>query len=100
MAKTSVAKKHHKQQLPDLDFSDILQMDSSPEEETVLGMMAGVIEAYRNQQQTAIELTRLAVEKNASESMSEEEVFSTFKRALQTVSEVSPIKELFEKMQG
>ncbi len=100
MAKTSVIKKQHKQQESDFDFSDLLHMDSSPDDEVVLGMMSGWIEAYRHQQQTAIELTRLAIEKNASESMNEEEVFSTFKRASQTVSEVSPIKELFEKING
>jgi hypothetical protein len=100
MAKTSVVKKQQKPRTPDFDFSEILRMDSSPDDEVVLGMMTGLIEAYRHQQQTAVELTRLVLEKNASESMSEEEVFSTFKRASQTVSEVSPIKELFEKMNG
>lgn len=94
MAKTSVMKK---QKEPDFDFSDLFHTDSSPDEAAFLGMMSGMIEAYRHQQQTAIELTRLAIEKNASDSMSEEEVFSTFKRASQAVSEVSPIKELFEK---
>jgi len=100
MAKTSVTKNQQKQQEADFDFSDLLHIDSSPDDEVVLGMMSSLIEAYRHQQQTAIELTRLAIEKNASESMSEEEVFSTFKRAFQTVSEVSPIKELFEKING
>lgn len=95
MAKPSVIKR---QQKPDFDFSEILQMNSSPDDEVVLGMMTGLIEAYRHQQQTAIELTRLVMEKSASENMSEEEVFSTFKRASQAVSEISPIKELFEKM--
>lgn len=100
MAKTSVVKNQQKSRTPDFDFSEILQMDSSPNDEVVLGMMTGLIEAYRHQQQTAIELTRLALEKNISENMSEEEVFSTFKRASQAVSEVSPIKEIFEKMNG
>lgn len=99
MAKTSVLKRQQKQYAPDFDFSD-LPINSSPEDEIVLGMMTGLIEAYRHQQQTAIELTRLAIEKNASENMSEDEIFSTFKRASQIVSETSPIKELFEKMNG
>lgn len=100
MAKTSLVKKQQNQRTPDFDFSEILQMDSSHDDEVVLGMMTGLIEAYRHQQHTAIELTRLVIEKSASEKMSEEDVFSTFKRASQTVSEVSPIKELFEKMNG
>lgn len=99
MAKTSAVKKY-KQQEPDFDFSELPDMDSSPEEGYILGMMSGMIEAYRHQQQTAIELTRLAIEKNASENMSEEEVFSTFKRACQIVSDISPIRDLFEKFNG
>lgn len=101
MAKTTVLKKQpKKQQLPDFDFANLMMDSHSPDDEVVLGMMSGLIEAYRHQQQTAIELTRLSIEKNASGSMTEEEVFSTFKRASQVVSEVSPIKELFEKMNG
>ena len=98
MAKRPALKKQQKQQIADFDFSDLM-MDPA-EDEMVLGMMSGLIEAYRHQQQTAVELTRMAVEKNAAEHMSEEEIFSTFKRASQAVSEVSPIKELFEKMNG
>lgn len=100
MAKTSAIKNQQKQRTPDFDFSEILQSAQSPGDEVVLGMMTGLIEAYRHQQQTAIELTRLALEKNTSENMSEDEVFSTFKRASQAISEVSPINEIFEKMNG
>lgn len=95
MAKPSVIKR---QKTPDFDFSEILKMDSSLDEETVLGMMTGFIEACRHQQQTAIELTKLVIEKSVSEKIDEQEIFSTFKRASQAVSEVSPMKELFEKM--
>jgi len=92
MAKSTALKK---QRVPEFDFSDL--MTDSPDEETVLGIMTGLIEAYRHQQKTAIELTRLVVEKNNA-SMKEEEIFSSFKRASQVVSEISPIKELWEKI--
>lgn len=95
MTKTPVIKNQRKQQTPHFDFSDL-----SSDDEMALGMMSGLIEAYRHQQQIAIELTRLVVEKNTTENMSEEAVFSTFKRASTVVSEVSPIKELFEKIHG
>ncbi len=70
----------------------------SPDEEFALGMMSGLIEAYRHQQQTSIELTKLVVENNSAKPLNEEEIFSTFKRASQLVSEMSPIKELWGKM--
>ena len=85
-----------KQSISEFEFSDMM-MDS-PEEEFALGMMSGLIEAYRHQQQTAIELTKLVVENNSVKPMKEEEIFSTFRRASQAVSEISPIKELWGKM--
>lgn len=99
MAKIPILKKQQKQRMPDFDLSDLM-MDDSPADEVVVGMMSGLIEAYRHQQQVAIELTKLAIENNMAESMSEEEIFSTFKRASQIVGEMSPIKELWDKMNG
>ncbi len=81
---------------PEFGFSDMM-MDS-PDEEFALGIMSGLIEAYRHQQKAAIELTKLVVENNSAKPMKEEEIFSTFKRASQVVSEMSPIKELWGKM--
>lgn len=101
MTKTTVLKKQPKKQaLPDFDFAELMMESDSPDDEAVLGMMSGLIEAYRHQQQTAIELTRLALEKSSSECRSEEEVFATFKRATEVVLEVCPVKELFEKING
>jgi hypothetical protein len=54
MAKTTAIKK---QRTPEFDFSD--RMLDSPDDEAVLGMMSGLIEAHHHQQQTAIELTKL-----------------------------------------
>lgn len=95
MAKNPPLKKQ--QPLADFDFSELM-MDDSPGDEAMVGMMSGLIEAYRHQQQTAIELTKLVIENKAAESMSEEEIFSTFKRASQLLGEISPIKELWDKM--
>ena len=85
-----------KQPTAEFEFSDMM-MDS-PEEEFALGIMSGLIETYRHQQQAAIELTKLVVENNSAKPLKEEEIFSTFKRASQIVSEMSPIKELWKKM--
>jgi len=97
MAKAPSAKKPRKETSQDFDFSDFMAESEGPEDEMLLGMMQGFIEAYRHQQQTAIELTKLVIE-SSSEKMKEEQVFSTFKRATQVISEVSPIQELFKKM--
>ena len=97
MAKAPTIKKPRKEAIRDFDFSNFMTESEGPEDEMILGMMQGLIEAYRHQQQTAIELTKLVVE-SSSEKMKEEQVFSTFKRATKVVSEVSPIQELFKKM--
>jgi len=44
------------------DFSDM--MSDSGEEEVMLGMMSGLIEASRHQSQMAMELTKIIVENN------------------------------------
>lgn len=98
MARAPSVKKSRKETIRDFDFSDFMTAPEGPEDEMLLGMMQGLIEAYRHQQNTAIELTRLVIE-SSSEKIKEEQVFSTFKRATQTVSEISPIQELFKKMQ-
>lgn len=99
MTKTTVLKKQPKKQaMSDFDFAELIMGPDSPDEGAVFGMVSGIIEAYSRQQQTALELTKLALEKSSSESMSEEDVFSTFKRASAVVLEACPIKELFEKI--
>ncbi len=97
MAKIPARKKQ--QQMPAFDLSEFM-MDDSPTEEAVVGIMSGLIEAYRHQQQVAIELTRLVIENTSAESVNEEEIFSTFKRASQAAGENSPLKEFLEKMSG
>ena len=80
-------------ELIDIDF---MRNFSSPNEETIAGMMAGLIDASNHQQQMAIELTKLVVG-SSSETMNEEKVFSAFKRASKVITENFPLKELWEK---
>lgn len=90
MAKNKSLKKYDEPQ--DIDYSD--EMEHS--DEALAGMMSGMIEASQHQQVMAIELTKLVVGKN-SNSMSEENIFSVFKRASKVVAENFPLKELWEK---
>lgn len=94
MAKTSVLDEQEDKEL--FDFSDFAE--DSLNDDTMLGMLSKFIEAYHFQQQTAVELTRMVVEKCNSGNLTEEKILSTFKRVSQTLSEISPIKEFFEKM--
>lgn len=74
------------------DFSE-----ESPGDEVVAGMMSGLIEASNHQTMMAIELTKLVVAKSSQPSMSENDIFSAFKRASKVVTESVPLKELWEK---
>ena len=96
MAKNSALKKRQKQETEEFEFSDMMM--GSAGDEVMVGMMSRLIEASRHQMQIAIELTKLTVEKNNTESFKEEDIFSVFTRASKVVSDNSPIKELWEKM--
>ena len=91
MAKNKTLKKYD--ELMDVDFAENF---SSPNDETIAGMMAGLIEASNHQQKIAIELTKLVVEKS-TEAMNEEKIFSAFKQSSKVVTENAPLKELWEK---
>ena len=62
------------------------------------GVMSGLIEASNNQVMLAIELTRLALGKNASTDMKEDDVFSIFKKASGVIAESFPLKSLLENL--
>ena len=78
------------------DFMDYIEEAS--EDDTMLGMMTGVIEASRYQQQYSLELTRLIVEKGKCSSLSEEGIFSIFKRASRVIAESTPLNKILEKI--
>ncbi|MCW5588283.1 MAG: hypothetical protein KIT27_01340 [Legionellales bacterium] len=98
MSKKPLAKKHLPEELPEFDLSDFFQNDM-PEEEEMFNMMSGLVQLQQHQHNIAIELTKLVTANKAGASMTESEIFSIFKRAIQTVNEVTPLNALFEKMQ-
>jgi hypothetical protein len=92
MSKNITLKKYD-ELIGELDF---FEDEEIPGEEAVVGVLQGLIEASQHQQKTAIELTKLVVEKS-SETMTEENIFSAFERATKVVAENFPLKELWEK---
>jgi len=92
MAKNNMLKKREKE-VDDFDFSEIM---ASSYDDEMIGFMQGMIEASNNHMTLALELTKLAVEKNGAASMKEEEVFSVFKKSLSVVLESFPLKKLCE----
>jgi hypothetical protein len=75
---------------------DFFEDEETPGDESVVGILQGLIEASQHQQKTAIELTKLVVEKSSG-TMTEGNVFSAFERATKVVAENFPLKELWEK---
>jgi hypothetical protein len=97
MAKNTMLKKH-KEEDDDFDFSEMLGSSYDDSDETMAGMMSGMLEASNNHMMLALELTKLVVGKNTSKDMNEEEVFSVFKKALGVITESFPLKALWEKL--
>ena len=94
MAKASTVKRQ--QASDEFDFSNMVQ--SSADDDAMMGMMSGLVEASQHQIQMALELTKIIVDKNTASSMTEKEILSTFQRSSQAVSRHSPLKELWERM--
>lgn len=95
MAKNSALKKRQTQEVEQFDLSSIMD---SPDGEVMVGMMSGLIEASRDQMQTAIHLTRITVENNPTGTFEEKDVYSIFKRASKVVSDITPMKEVWDQM--
>ncbi|MFO0319714.1 MAG: hypothetical protein ACK5Z5_04855 [Neisseriaceae bacterium] len=66
------------------------------ENEMVSEMMRGMVDAGNTQIVSAIELTKIIVNKLSKE-MNEDEIIAIFKKASQVISETSPLTELLEK---
>lgn len=96
MARNSIVKRH-KEVEKDFDFSDM--MDSS-DDEAMIGVMQGILEASNNHMNLALELTKLALQKNGASAMREEEVFSVYKKSLGIISESFPLKALWDKFKS
>lgn len=66
-------------------------LDGSPDDAMLGGMMETLIETHNHQTMMAIELTKVALSKNSDTNISEDKVFDIFKRALQVITESSPL---------
>lgn len=100
MSKRNRVKKIHHQhkdqeQEFSFDFPDF--MNSPPEEEMITGMMNSLIQASSQQMLAAIELTKVALAKNTSSTLTEADIFATFRHAFQVIQDTSPLKSLWEK---
>jgi hypothetical protein len=95
MSKKTAVKPYKDEVIDDFDFSDD-EMEPYCEED-MTEMMTNMIQASQHQQLMAIELTKLAVEKNPADRMSEENIFAIFKQASKVLSESFPMQELWEK---
>lgn len=93
MPKTKLAKKQKPTEFDFMDYSEEIS-----EDEAMLGMMTGFVEASRYQQQHSLELTKLIIEKSKNASPSEEEIYSIFKRASCVISESTPLNKILEKI--
>jgi hypothetical protein len=80
------------------DFSSLVD-ENSYESETLANMVSGIIQASHDQMVLAVELTKLAIEKNSSQNLNEEQIFSTFKRACNVISESSPLKDFLKHLE-
>ncbi len=94
MAKNNTLEKYPEEVLEeDFDFFDDLESGN----EDVAAMMSSLMESSNQQLMAAIELTKLAVAKSSTESINEEAVFATYKRATKVIAENFPLKDLLEK---
>lgn len=89
MAKNSIIKKHHPELEDDFDF-----LEDVPADGIFAGMVSGLIEASNHQTTMAIELTKLVVSKNTDNSMTEDKIFSTFKKATKVIADNFSLKTL------
>lgn len=95
MAKKKPVEKQ--EELPELfDFSD-MSYDEAYDQDDMMGIMHGMLEASNNQMLIALELTKLIVSNDTVDNR-EEQVLSAFKKATQVVSENVALKNLIEQM--
>ncbi|MFA5959978.1 MAG: hypothetical protein WC785_05630 [Tatlockia sp.] len=96
MAKKNTIKKQD--ELPDVfDFSD-MSYDDSYDQEAMVDVMSGMLDASNSQMMMAIELTKLIITNNPMKT-TEEDVFSVFKKATQVIGENFALKNIMEQMQ-
>lgn len=92
MAKNKIVQKQEEEN----DFKFFDEMGSC-DDETIAGMLHGMVEASHHQQTTAIELTKLIVASHPTGKMDAKEIFSIFMQASKTANEHTALKGLWEK---
>lgn len=92
--------KKNKLQIQDDDIFDFSDMayDDAYDQETMVGVMSGMLEASNNQMMMAIELTKLIVANNPVKNM-EDHVFSVFKKATKVIGENFALKNIMEQIE-
>ncbi|MFI4962584.1 MAG: hypothetical protein ACHP6H_01860 [Legionellales bacterium] len=81
----------------DFGFTD-MDYDDAYNEESMIDVMSGILEASNNQMMMALELTKLIVANNPVKNM-EDHVFSVFKKATKVINENVALKNILEQMQ-
>lgn len=79
------------------DF-DEMSYEDSYDQEAMVDVMSGMLEASNNQMMMAIELTKLIVANSPAKNM-EEHVFSVFKKATKVIGKNFALKNIMEQMQ-
>jgi len=97
MTKNKVLKKHEAELVDHLEFDDFDFPAGSPSGEDFAGMIEGLIDASNHQTTVALELTKLVVAKSPDQTMTEDKIFATFKRASKVVHDSYPLKSLLEQ---
>ena len=98
MTKSKVIKKYEEELADRLEFDDDFGFsDDLPDADAFAGVMGGLIDANNHQATIAMELTKLIIEKSSDQSISEDKIFATFKRASKVVYDSFPLKSLFEQ---
>jgi len=77
-------------------FTD--QFDNGNQE--AIDFMQGMLGSCHEQMRTALELTKLIVEKSTIKDINEEKIFSIYKKALKVTSESFPLTEMLTKVPG
>lgn len=90
-------KKASKVQEDVFDFTD-MPYDDDYDQETMVGLMSGMLEASNHQMMMAIELTKLIIANNPVKNM-EEHVFSVFRKATKVVGENFALKNIMEQIE-
>jgi hypothetical protein len=94
MAKKNALKAREEEIFSFHEMSD----EDAYDEEAMLGVMSGMLEASNNQMMMAIELTKLIVGNNPVKNM-EDHVFAVFKKATKVIGDNFALKNIMDQIQ-